>query len=408
MKFVLALSALLASAVSAETKYDMARLMANAKPTPNSRLLEQNNQDYVVDISGYSVKFEQCQFVRAYDEELAENEESSTVLTTKRFVKFRLCPNDDCDSCEYNYGEYLIDLADYLDATVQYFQNYQEEMCNACDENCQNNNQQQDDEQDNQDGGRFLQQYNVDCSSCYEECQKIENMEENGYMDATDFIECQMIYDAGDDNGNALYAGPVCASGGTQINIGVFKDEDCLIPDSSKKVNDYLINDNGALKLSHALLKKTYKDTCVSCKEPEEWDENENNNQQDNNDQDDADVVIEMCEMLYDAAAKCEQVHGFDTGYADYGQYTNQASQEETVCDFMESITSGTYTETGEIQVTGSNMVGGKDSTTGGQKLALTFFILGTVAMAVYAAMLHTKLVKGGKADLSTSGGAMA
>ena len=408
---------------AAKTAY-VNKLVGGAVPTKNSQLGRRLQDEYEVDISGYSVKFEQCQFVKAYDDDLADDEDSLTVLATKRFVLFRLCP-DDCSSCNYNYGEYLVDIESYLEATVEYFQDEQEEMCNYCNEVCyQNANQQQNqdngEEQEQQDNGEEQQQeedggerklqnqyYNVDCDTCVDKCAMIENMEENGYIDATEFLECQMIYDPEDDNKDALYAGPICASSGTKIKIGVFKDEECMYLDSSKDVDDYLVDGDGvAMGLSHALLKQTYTDTCISCKEPEEWDEN-NNNQ--GNDQEDADEVIEMCERLYEEAAKCEKTHGFDDGYANYYGYENQLAQEEVVCDFMQSLKSGTYDEEGEIIISGSSSMsrGGK-STTGGQKFALTFFILGTVGLAVYAAVLHSKLVKGGKVDLSTSGGAMA
>jgi len=276
-------------------------------------------------------------------------------------------------------------------------------MCNACNE-CGNNDdqaQQGDDAQNN--GGRRLDYYNVDCDSCYDECYKIENMEANGYVDATEFLECQMIYDPEDDGYSALYAGPICASSGTKVKIGVFSDEDCLTLDASKDVDDYLQGDNGQMKLSHALLKSTYTNTCISCLEPQDEDDNNQGN-----DNEDEDKVIEMCEQLYDASAKCESSHGFDDGYAQYDNYENQANQESTVCEFMQSLRSGTYDEEGEIIVSGASSTTGSNSTTGGQKFALTFFILGTVGLAVYAAMLHSKLTKGGKTELTGSGGAMA
>jgi hypothetical protein len=380
-------------------------LMSKAVPTGNnglqnhhSRHLDQAAEEYEVNISKYSVKFQQCQFVKSYDDELAQDEDANTVLATKRFVMFRLCPDTDCATCNYNYGEYLVDLETYLQSTVEYFQNYQEGMCNACGNCAADDN-----------GGRRLNNnnnnvaYNVDCSTCYDECQKIENMENNGYVDATEFLECQMIYDPEDDNRAPLYAGPICASSGTKIKIGVFTDENCLFLDSTKDVDDYLVGDNGALKLSHALLKNTYTDTCVSCMEPQNADENNNGN-----DNQEADTVIELCEQLYESSAKCEKAHGFENGYANYYGYENQLAQESVVCDFMQSLKSGTYDEQGEIIVSGLNKAASGKSTTGGQKFALTFFILGTVGLAVYAAMLHSKLVKGGKVDLSSQGGAMA
>jgi hypothetical protein len=415
---------------SAKSAY-MSKLMRGATPTANSQLRRLDEDEYEVNIAAYSVKFEQCQFVKSYDAELAEDEDSSTVLATKRFVVFRLCPNSGCASCNVgNYGEYLVDLDTYLQAAVEYMSDYQEGMCEACDE-CNANddggaddgddadgNDGNDGDQDNDgdnDGGderklkkssRKLASYNVDCDTCYDDCQKIANMEDNGFYDATNFLECDMIYDPEDDNRQAYYAGPICASNGSKIKIGVFTDENCAYLDSTKDVDDYLKNDDGnAMKLSHALLKTTYSDTCISCKEPAD-DDDENNDG--GNDAEDADEVIELCETLYEASAKCELVHGFDGGYSNYDGYENQLANEEVVCDFLTSLKSGTYDEEGEIVVTGAASSSNSTDTSGGQKLALTFFILGTVGLAGYAAMLHSKLTKGGKTDLSSSGGAMA
>merc|ERR1711920_1110823 len=105
-------------------------------------------------------------------------------------------------------------------------------------------------------------------------------MEENGYIDATQFLECQMIYDAEDDGKSALYAGPMCSSQGSKIKIGVFTDEECNIADSSKDVDDYLMDGDGVqMKLSHALLKTVYSDSCISCLAPQEEEEQDENNE---------------------------------------------------------------------------------------------------------------------------------
>jgi hypothetical protein len=430
MKFIAALTFLTATATAnpfAPTKVETAnsryinKLIRSAIPTKNSQIRRLQEEAYEVNIASYAVKFEQCQFVKSYSQELAEDENSGTVLATKRFVLFRLCPNSDCASCNANYGEYLVDLEGYLESTVEYFQAYQEEMCNTCQETCyQAANEEEAADADNadaaaeedaaaEDGGRKLGKnkfYNiqVNCTSCLDECDKIENMEANGYIDATEFLECAMIYDPEDDTKEALYAGPICASNGAKIKIGVFKDEDCMLLDASKEVDDYLVKDGVQAHLSHALLKSTYSDTCISCKEQQEQNENAEGDADE-----DADEVIELCEQLYDDAAKCEKHYGFADGYSNYDGYENQYAQEEVICEFMASLKAGTYDEEGEIIVTGSSSKSrsGK-STTGGQKFALTFFILGTVGLAVYAAMLHSKLVKGGKSELSHSGGAMA
>jgi len=383
----------------------MNRLMQGAYPTQNSQLRRLDQNDNEVDISSYSLKFQKCQFVKAYDDELAENEDAGTVLATKHFVVFRLCPSNSCESCNYGYGEYLVDMEEYLDATIEYAKDKQEEKCDECEEECdgyygnQGDENEQEEGEDNEEANRRLS--NSNCKECIDTCEKIENMEENGYIDATDFVECQEIKDEGDD-GNPLYAGAMCASNGSKIKIGVFIDDECRILNSELDVENYLADGDGnQMKLSHALLKTTYEsESCLSC--VVENDENDDNGKEAE--------VQEVCENLYISAAKCEKKHGFDDGYSNnYYGYENQLENEETVCDFISSLKSGTYAQDGEIVVGGSNSYhSGTTSTTGGQKFALTFFILGTVGLAVYAAMLHTNLTKSSKSDLSSQGGAMA
>jgi hypothetical protein len=401
----------------------MSRLMRGAKPTKNSRMLEQNNynnynenwEDYNPDISGYSLRFEQCQFVKMYDDDMADNEEAGTVLGTKRFVIFKLCPTG--GDCSYNYGEYAVMMEDYLESMVQYAQEAQENMCGECEENCQNNNNnngrfledaQQQEGQDDQQQQQQNWNANYDCD-CMDTCYKIENMEENGYIDATEFLECQAIYE--DNYGNQLFAGPYC-SGGEKIKIGIFTDEECMFLDSSKDVEDYLQDGDGySMKLSHALLKTTYdRESAVSCLVVDEDEDNNNNNNNNNNQEQQEPEVMEICQQLYESAAKCEKAHGFDNSYSQYAAYENQLVQEDKVCSYISSLKSGTYNEEGDI-IVGSGGVttrSGGTKPTGGQKFALTFFILGTVGLAVYAAMLHSQLTKGAKADLSKQGGAMA
>jgi len=393
----------------------VSKLVGGAKESPNSQLRRLDQEDGDIDLTNYSVKFEQCQFVKTYSDDLADDEDTTSVLQTQRFVVFRLCPDNYCESCQYNYGEYVIDLETYLEATVEYQQELQEQMCEACEEYYENQQQDEDEEEEDDGGRRRRKLADIDYETCYDECQKIENMEENGYVDAVNFLECQMVYDPEDDGGEALYAGPICSSNGSKIKIGVFLDEECNQVDSNKDVEDYLKDGDGyQMKLSHALLKTIYaEDTCISCLEPQEEDENEDEDEEEDAEEEEKETT-EMCMNLYEAAAKCEEAHGmeaaayYENNNEDNEMY-NQEAQEELVCDYISSLKSGTYDESGEIVVSGgTSVVGGGAQTTGGQKFALTFFILGTVGLAVYAAMLHSKLTKGGKSDLANQGGAMA
>lgn len=351
---------------------DVSNLLQRAlHSTENSRLgrrLEKNANEVAVDVSGYSLRFERCQSVKSYRDDLAgggnhddDDDTPDTVLATTRrnydpvtspinsirnFVIFRLCPNGSCDtSCASNFGEHIADLGDYLEATVPYQRNLQNEMCEACRE-CDTNvsNMNDDDTEEGQDDAlrrRRLPTNTVDCDSCYEECRMIETMEDYGYIDAATFVECTHVYDpCDDDDGDVpLYAGPVCASHGSKIKIGLFTDVDCTVPYNSYKttVDDYIMDENGVgMRLSHALLKKVYSSDCISCHDDDE-EEDEDDDEQESG-------VLEMCEQLHEAAAKCETTNGFDHGR------TNQLAKEDIVCDFVESLKAGNYDGAGAIE----------------------------------------------------------
>jgi len=370
-------------------------LLSNARPTANSQLgrrLEDND----VDISAYSIKFEKCQYIKQYAEE--RDEDIDTVLETKRFIIFRLCPEDSCSTgCNYNYGEYLVDMETYLEATLEHKEQEQERYCQACEE-CENYDDAVANDADDNNNRKL---WNVDCSSCYTQCQNIENMEENGYVDASEYLNCEKVYE-NDNTGIVYYAGPICANSGSRIKVGLFRDENCNFYDSDAAIDKYLKNGDGYnVKLSYHLLKQTFAaDECIaSCTKVDE-------NAGDDDDQQQGDVeVAEVCENLYEAAGKCETPHDFTSGidYSNSEYYEVQASNEEDVCEFISTIQSGHYDEYGEIVVRGGQSYLSADvHTTGGQKFALTFFVIGTVGLAAYAALLHHKITKGAnRIDLS-------
>jgi len=404
-----------------------AKAKLNSKLLSKARRLNDGEEEEVeVDLTGYSLQFEKCQFVKAYNDELAEDEDSETVLGTQRFVLFKLCPTD--QSCKYNYGEYMVDLDEYLEAMVEYQKELLEDTCKACEENCQAEEEEEEDadqeedkdeedgdeegEGDNEDRRRRRRRLvDVDCDTCQDDCDEYENLNDNGMYDATDFIECQMIYDPEDDGSGAYYAGPMCASNGEKIKIGVFSDENCYTRAYGQKIDSYLVdNDGNTAELYYKTLKATYQDVSISCIQVEEEEEKDDEDENEDNEEEEKEAeVLELCQKIYEEAAKCENKNGFSSGYENNADYVNQAENEDTVCDFIESIVEGSYDEEGEIALYGvnSSAKGGR-KTTGGQKFFLTFFVLGTVGLGAYAAMLHNKLTSGGKAGLSSQGGAMA
>jgi hypothetical protein len=141
--------------------------------------------NYGFDISSYSLKYASCSTVSTFSDDLAEDEDSTTVFYKQQFVIFRLCPSDYCTNggngssgdrssssnpfvkyfnsnsnsndnanangdgadgdgsgentssekfgCMNNYGEYMIPLADWLDIIGAYRQEEMERYCAFCD-----------------------------------------------------------------------------------------------------------------------------------------------------------------------------------------------------------------------------------------------------------------------------------
>lgn len=405
------------SANTAASAYT-AKLVRGAKTVRALDGQQQQQANGEIDLTNYSIKFEKCQFVKEFDaEEGGGGEEGgNNFLNTKRFVIFRLCPNNSCGSCNYDFGEYLIDLETYLEATTEYVEQKQQDMCetcNQCYEMAYNNNNGNNNNGDANNDEAWKCQ-NVDTSSCYEECQNIENMEDNGYLDASEFIECQALENQNGNNYVQYYAGAMCASNGSRIKIGVFTDEQCSTIAENMDIESMLYGENGAMKLSYHKIKSVFPESdCVASCLQEDEDQNNNNNQNNNGEYRQPETA-EICQNLYEAAGKCESTHGFSAmkyynNNDGNNMYYNQVRNEEAVCNYMQNVMSGIYDMSGEISISGGRSVtGGGPATTGGQKFALTFFILGSVGLAGYAAMLHQQLTKGAKANLANQGGAMA
>jgi hypothetical protein len=211
------------------------------------------------------------------------------------FVTFRFCSTETCDGSDL-YHELKLPLDVYLDSTVDYYQDKQEEYCRACDEHCSYydddaaaddaaaDDATADDATADDDGAPVTDE-NLDgddetgaefatpvCDICMSTCAKINNMGDNFYIDATMFTNCLLIFDGnGNGNGPYYYAGPMCNDDGTKVKINAFTDDECLKPDFGIDVEDYLTDENGyKLKLSHALLKNTYaknqdKNSRINC-----------------------------------------------------------------------------------------------------------------------------------------------
>ena len=193
---------------------------ASATSAATPRRLEDFVEEYKYeDLSQFSLHFDKCQDIRMYDDEIAQ--EGIEPFAYRSFVAFRICPSSSCAECDENYGRYVLDVETYLAYTVQNRQAMFEEMCQNCDNNNNGNN-----------GG--------DCS---DECYEYQNMEDMGYVDASQFVQCERLKVEQQDDDNAqddgqqeqvqYYIGPRCADGnqgGRVVSIGLFSDENCYQP----------------------------------------------------------------------------------------------------------------------------------------------------------------------------------
>jgi hypothetical protein len=341
---VLLLAALLGSTqagdASSKTPSDgvfLARsLMAWGVQQPRQLVTAKPN--FPVDISGYSVQYKTCQAVKS----IVQTPEGEERTHIERYVVFRLCPEHDCttaSSCHDQYGEYLLELGSYLKVTSDYFHETSSAMCAACN-GCGHGTA-----EETASLLHTLNDFGMDCQTCHFECDHISNMEDYGYFDATEFMECQMIYDS-EDGKEQLYAGPICGDNGDKITIGVFKDDECQQHDPSKSIDDgYLKTEDGEsfFRLSHSFLRMTYTETCMSCQE-----DNVEGLHDLRADQDDLDSVKQFCETMYTKAGKCEYTHGFQSG-ASSGHLKPRAQEEAITCDFIQEITQGAFTDDGDM-----------------------------------------------------------
>lgn len=257
---------------------------------------------------------------------------------------YKLCPTSSCSSTQCveedeAYGTYTIEVDTYLQYVVENQMRSFQNMCNNCQNNCANDDAgaEGEEEAEGDDVAAVADDAAVsdECSSCLTACEEYETLEENGYVDASMYIQCQQLElqnDDDDDNDdeNLLYIGPRCTSDG-KITIALFNDENCWDPADDLDVEEIL-----GVQLSYMMLSHTSdsKSSCASCQE----DPNDEN-QADAQDEDD---VLEMCENLYASAAKCESPTGLDVGFVQVnraeGDYENQVETENMACNFINSL----------------------------------------------------------------------
>lgn len=315
-----------------------------------SRRVQDNN---VVDdmswVAGYSIKFEGCHHVtqwasteaiEEYDNTAAEQNANGEVslnaangrIASKGIVRFRLCPTASCTNnfsvgCSSNYGEYVVDMVQFLKVYVAWQIEETASKCSTYRNTC------------------YKQCYQSTSSNCYTSCYKSHNVEaslcaqidadgnsqfaqadgDGNVISLEDYLECAE-YEITNTDGEALshYLGPYCSNQGGGIQLGFFQDQYCSIP-SANQASYYTKVSGQEIPFTTTSIVTS---NCMSCEaKVEEYGEQVNDYY--NYDADGnknyyiANEVNEMCGTMYMSSGKCEsQFNKDDFPYPETGACT--------------------------------------------------------------------------------------
>jgi len=325
MKFTVATLVMALATASAKTKkVDMSSPLAadskaGLKVLSQARRVEENGEVDFTWVAGYSLKFQGCHHMQQWNAEADGEDEPK--IQTKRLVRFRLCPSDSCtyadaSGCSSGYGDYIIDLNIFLEAYWENKLEMQEWQCEYTRINeCGCDDDDGKDDNFNEESCQYACFMDRGMDYCWEggDPDADDEPEEQEELEVQEYMECAQIDFPEDENRRLeeeeeiqYFIGPYCADSGAEILLGVFNDEFCTNfaseGDAGRSVYyDYM---GEALPYSSESLVDM---NCIPCKEP--GDADMQNNQ---NDQQDEDEVVEMCEMVYEQAGKCENNLGIN------------------------------------------------------------------------------------------------
>mmetsp|Transcript_4578 Transcript_4578/g.9067 ORF Transcript_4578/g.9067 Transcript_4578/m.9067 type:complete len:407 (-) Transcript_4578:162-1382(-) len=298
-----------------------------------SRRVEEEDMYDMSFLSKYSIKFMGCHHVTQWNED-GQGEDNSRIMS-KGLVRYRLCPSDSCNNgfsvgCSKHYGEYVVDMVQFLEAYVAWQMEEQEYKCatyrNTCYKTCY----------ESTNGNCYTncyKKYGVDVAFCANDYNA--NANGNGYYDGnqpfdlSDYLECS-VYQQSENDDIVHYLGPYCAEQGGDVRLGFFTDDTCTIASSYQA--PYFEKLTG---VEIPYTKKSIISTnCFSCEQKEDVDGNNAFQDYYNYDADGnqnvytATDVNELCGNMYMLSGKCEtNMDGEDV-----------PNPEEGACTYIEGV----------------------------------------------------------------------
>lgn len=228
LSIVGAASAVSSATVAAASASSSKRILG--APSSTRSLQDGSSYAYLNDLTGYSLQYSTCLRVKIPQENDDDAIEGNVNFYNGRYhaqyqiyATFHVCgdgsgSSNQCGTCDYG-TEYATDANQYLETSLDHWENY----CEACQNAC--------------GGRRKLEDAagaNINCNTCSKSCATYAK--DNG-NDESAYINCAA--GAVDEDGLQLYYGPQCSDDG-QLIIGVFYDDECTIKTKSDSPNfDY-------------------------------------------------------------------------------------------------------------------------------------------------------------------------
>lgn len=319
-----------------------------------SRRVEQNNAqaEDISFVANYSIKFIGCHHVTQWaskdEQEQAEDadgngdDEEVTLdaannrIRSKGLVRFRLCPTDTCfnsfgQGCSSNYGEYVVDMVQFLQVYVAWQMENQAYECttyrNTCYSECWESSAANC-------YSNCYKRYGVNAALCSNNDGNNNNDQYDGYGNQfvlDDYLECAE-YEIDADNGEELshYLGPYCANQGGDIRLGFFQDSTCSIASAYQATYFEKLTGVEVPYTKQSLV--TTK--CMGCKSTDQDADAQDQQDYYNYDADGnanyyvANEVNDLCGTMYMQSGKCEtEFNEEDVAYP-----------EEGACTYIESV----------------------------------------------------------------------
>jgi len=288
------------------------------KVMSQARKLDDNDEVDYTWVENYSIKFQGCHHISQWNQD-AEDEEDVRIAT-KRLVRFRLCPSDECSlqnagGCSSGYGEYVIDMNIFLESYIESIEQYNEAKCEYLENmsGCGDN-----DDGDNADYcvyDYYVSQGMEDICAEENPYKADDDAEEAEQFEIADYVECAEAKFENDNRRKLeeeeeevqYFLGPYCAEQGGAIFLGMFTDDTCsTFADEYGGKQSYYELASEELPFGSSNIVSM---DCYKCQEPEvQFNYDGDDNQDD-------DGVSEMCEAIYTQAGKCEANIAYGDNY---------------------------------------------------------------------------------------------